>query len=76
MRKHTPIDPDTQLIAAAADVLGTRRSTGAVHAPLEGVVAARLRLLDFQPELSLSGLAVSRGGRSMGRRADGGQNGA
>jgi Arc/MetJ family transcription regulator len=78
MRKHTTIDLDTELVAAAADVLGTRRTTDTVHAALEEVVAVRrrLRLLDFQPELSLSDLAASRQGRFLERRAGGDHRGA
>lgn len=78
MRKHTTIDLDTDLVAAAAAVLGTRRTTDTVHAALEGVVAVRrrLRLLDFRPELSLSDLAVSRQGRFIEQRAGGGHRGA
>lgn len=78
MRKHTTIDLDTDLVAAAADVLGTRRTTETVHAALEEVVAVRrrLRLLDFRPELSLSDMAVSRQGRFVEHRAGGGHRGA
>jgi Arc/MetJ family transcription regulator len=77
MRKHTTIDLDTDLVAAAADVLGTRRTTETVHAALEEVVAVRrrLQLLDFRPELSLSDLAVSRQGRFVEQRAGGGHRG-
>lgn len=78
MRKHTTIDLDTDLVTAAADVLGTRRTTETIHAALEEVVAVRrrLRLLDFQPELSLSDLAASRQGRFVGQRDGRGRRGA
>jgi Arc/MetJ family transcription regulator len=78
MRKHTTIDLDTDLVAAAADVLGTRRTVDTVHAALQEVVAVRrrLRLLDFQPELSLSDLAASRQGRFVERRIGDGHRGA
>jgi Arc/MetJ family transcription regulator len=78
MRKHTTIDLDTDLVAAAADVLGTRRTTETVHAALEEVVAlrGRLRLLDFQPDLSLRDLAVSRQGRLADRPVDDVRRGA
>lgn len=78
MRKHTTIDLDTELVAAAAGVLGTRRTTETVHAALEEVVAirGRLRLLEFQPDLSLRDLAVSRQGRFVDRPMDGGRRGA
>lgn len=77
MRKHTTIDLDTDLVAAAADVLGTRRTTETVHAALEEVVAirGRLRLLDFQPDLSLRDLAVARQGRLADRPVDDGRRG-
>lgn len=78
MRKHTTIDLDTELVAAAADVLGTRRTTETIHAALEEVVALRrrLQLLDFRPELSLSELAISRQGRFVEPRAGGDRRGA
>jgi Arc/MetJ family transcription regulator len=69
MRKHTTIDLDTDLVAAAAVVLGTRRTTDTVHAALSEVVAVRkrLRLLDFRPDLSHADLARSRRGRFADR---------
>ncbi len=77
MRKHTTIDLDTDLVTAAADVLGTRRTTETIHAALEEVVAVRrrLRLLDFQPDLWLQDLAVARQGRLADRPVDGGRRG-
>jgi Arc/MetJ family transcription regulator len=68
MRKHTTIDLDTELVAAAAVVLGTLRTTDTVHAALTEVVAVRkrLRLLDFRPDLSRAELARSRQGRFGG----------
>jgi Arc/MetJ family transcription regulator len=68
MRKHTTIDLDTELVAAAADVLGTTRTTDTVHAALSEVVALRkrLRLLEFRPALTLNTLARLREGRFPG----------
>ena len=73
MKKHTTIDLDTELVAAAAHVLGTRRTTDTVHAALSEVVAIRrrLRLLEFEPELTLDELTEAREGRFTDRRSRG-----
>ena len=43
-RRHTTIDVDTDLLAAAAAVLGTTRTTETIHAALREVVAHGLRV--------------------------------
>jgi len=42
-KTHTTLDLDRELLAAAAEVLGTRRTTETVHAALREVVARRKR---------------------------------
>ena len=77
MRKHTTIDLDTDLVAAVADVLGTRRTTDTVHAALTEVIAVRrrLRLLDFHPDLTRAELARLRQARFDADGGDGGDGG-
>lgn len=43
MRKHTTIDLDQDLVAAASEVLGTDRIVDTVHGALEEVIARRAR---------------------------------
>jgi Arc/MetJ family transcription regulator len=65
MRKHTTIDLDTELVAAAAQALGTTRTTDTVHAALGEVVRRRQRMsiLDFRPALDLADLDAMRAHR-------------
>lgn len=42
-RTHTTLDLDRGLLAAAAEALGTKRTTDTVHAALREVVARRKR---------------------------------
>jgi Arc/MetJ family transcription regulator len=65
MRKHTTIDLDADLVAAAAEALGTTRTTDTVHAALSEVVRRRQRMsiLDFRPALDLEDLDAMRAHR-------------
>jgi Arc/MetJ family transcription regulator len=65
MRKHTTIDLDMVLVGEAAVALETKRVNETVHAALQAVVDARrrLRLLEFEPDLTLAQLADDRRGR-------------
>lgn len=42
-KTHTTLDLDRELLSAAADALGTTRTTDTVHAALREVVARRRR---------------------------------
>ena len=65
MRKHTTMDLDADLVAEAANVLGTTKIVDTVHAALTEVVRARrrLRIADFRPALDLDDLAAMRSHR-------------
>lgn len=65
MRKHTTIDLDRDLVAAAREVLGTTTATDTVHAALAEVVRSRRRLgvLDLHPALTLEDLGAMRAHR-------------
>lgn len=65
MRKHTTIDPDVDLVRAAAEALGTTRTTDTVHAALDEVVRRRRRMdiLEFRPALDLADLDAMRADR-------------
>ena len=65
MRKHTTIDLDTELVEAAAQALGTTRTTDTVHAALNEVVRRRQRMsiTDFRPALDLADLDAMRAHR-------------
>ena len=65
MRKHTTIDLDTDLVQAAAEALGTTRTTDTVHAALSEVVRRRQRMAitDFRPALDLADLDAMRAHR-------------
>lgn len=65
MRKHTTMDLDADLVAAAASVLGTTKIVDTVHAALAEVVRARRRLAitAFRPALDLDDLAAMRSHR-------------
>jgi len=71
MRKHTTIDLDGDLVRAAADVLGTTRTTDTIHAALADVVNRRRRatLLTIDNALDLSDLDAIRGHRFAERPA-------
>jgi Arc/MetJ family transcription regulator len=62
VRKHTTMDLDADLVAAAASVLGTTKIVDTVHAALSEVVRARHRraIADFRPALDLNDLAAMR----------------
>lgn len=70
MRKHTTIDLDTDLVAAAAEALGTTRTTDMVHAALSEVVrqAQRMSILGFRPAFGLEDLGAMRTNRSARSR--------
>ncbi len=63
MRKHTTMDLDAELVAAAAGVLGTTKIVDTVHAALSEVVRSRRRagIVDFRPSLDLDDLDAMRG---------------
>jgi Arc/MetJ family transcription regulator len=65
MRKHTTIDLDRELVAAAREVLGTKTATDTVHAALAEVVRGRRRMgiLDLHPSLTLEDLDAMRAHR-------------
>ena len=65
MRKHTTIDLDRGLVAAARQVLGTTTTTDTIHAALSEVVRGRRRMqiLDLQPALTLADLGAMRAHR-------------
>jgi Arc/MetJ family transcription regulator len=65
MRKHTTIDLDAELVAAAAVALGTTRTTDTIHEALRDVVRrrARMSILDFRPALDLADLDAMRAHR-------------
>jgi len=65
MRKHTTIDLDVDLVRAAAEALGTTRTTDTVHAALDEVVRRRRRMdiLEFRPALDLADLDAMRADR-------------
>ena len=65
MRKHTTIDLDTNLVEAAAEALGTNRTTDTIHAALNEVVRRRQRMsiTDFRPALDLADLDAMRSHR-------------
>lgn len=65
MRKHTTIDLDADLVRAAAEALGTTRTTDTVHAALTEVVRRRRRIAinDFRPALDLADLDAMRAHR-------------
>ena len=65
MRKHTTIDLDTNLVEAAAEALGTNRTTDTIHAALNEVVRRRQRMsiTDFRPALDLTDLDAMRSHR-------------
>ena len=65
MRKHTTIDLDRDLVAAAREVLGTTTATDTVHAALAEVVRGRRRLalLNLNPALTLEDLGAMRAHR-------------
>jgi hypothetical protein len=71
MRKHTTIDLDADLVRAAADVLGTTRTTDTIHAALADVVNRRRRasLLSIDNTLALDDLAEIRSHRFAERPA-------
>jgi Arc/MetJ family transcription regulator len=65
MRKHTTIDLDRELVAAARKVLGTTTTTETIHAALADVVRGRRRMaiLDLHPALTLDDLHAMRAHR-------------
>lgn len=65
MRKHTTIDLDVDLVRAAAEALGTTRTTDTVHAALDEVVRRRRRMdiVEFRPALDLADLDAMRADR-------------
>jgi Arc/MetJ family transcription regulator len=65
MRKHTTIDLDRELVAAARQALGTTTATETIHAALEEVVRSRKRitLLGLRPALTLADLDAMRAHR-------------
>jgi Arc/MetJ family transcription regulator len=65
MRKHTTIDLDTDLVKAAASVIGTTRTTDTVHAALSEVVRRdeRSMITDVRPTLDLADLDAMRAHR-------------
>ena len=71
MRKHTTMDLDAELVAAAASVLGTSKIVDTVHAALSEVVRARRRagIVDFRPSLDLDDLDAMRAHRFAEARA-------
>ena len=71
MRKHTTIDLDADLVRAAAEVLGTVRTTDTIHAALTDVVRRRRRMTitSFRPALDLADLDVMRAHRFAEERA-------
>jgi Arc/MetJ family transcription regulator len=71
MRKHTTMDLDTDLVAAAAGVLGTTKIVDTVHAALSEVVRSRRRagMIDFRPALDLEDLDAMRAHRFAEARA-------
>ena len=77
MRKHTTIDLDRDLVAAAREVLGTTTATDTVHAALAEVVRSRKRLalLELNPALTLDDLGAMRAHRFAEDRAPYGDDG-
>jgi Arc/MetJ family transcription regulator len=71
MRKHTTIDLDADLVRAAAEALGTTRTTDTVHAALSEVVRRRQRMAitAFRPALDLADLDAMRAHRFAEDRA-------
>jgi Arc/MetJ family transcription regulator len=71
MRKHTTIDLDTDLVRAAAEALGTTRTTDTIHAALDDVVRRRQRMAitAFRPALDLADLDAMRAHRFAEERA-------
>ena len=71
MRKHTTIDLDPDLVRAAADALGTTRTTDTIHAALADVVNRRRRaaLLSIDNSLDLEDLESIRAHRFAERPA-------
>lgn len=71
MRKHTTIDLDAELVRAAAEALGTTRTTDTIHAALNEVVRRRLRMaiIGFRPALDLADLDAMRAHRFAEDRA-------
>lgn len=65
MRRHTTIDLDRELVAAARKVLGTTTTTETIHAALADVVRGRRRMaiLDLRPALTLDDLRAMRAHR-------------
>jgi len=65
MRKHTTIDLDVDLVRAAAEALGTTRTTDTIHAALGEVVRRRRRegLFAIETDLDLEMLAEVRAHR-------------
>ena len=71
MRKHTTIDLDRDLVAQAADALGTSTTTDTIHTALAEVVRARRRLdlMEADIDLTLADLDGIRGHRFAERPA-------
>jgi Arc/MetJ family transcription regulator len=67
MRKHTTVDLDVELVSAAKEALGTRRTSETLHAALREVVRARnrRRLLELETELTLDELEGMRAWRAL-----------
>jgi Arc/MetJ family transcription regulator len=65
MRKRTTIDLDSDLVKAAASVLGTTRTSDTVHAALSDVVRRdhRTSITDFRPTIDLADLDEMRAHR-------------
>ena len=70
MRKRTTIDLEMDLVNAASGVLGTTRTTDAVHAALTEVVrrSQRMWITEFRPDLDLADLDAMRANRLADER--------
>lgn len=68
VRKRTNMNIDMDLVAKAADILGTKTTTATVHAALDEVVRLQLRreLADYDfPDLTPEALEEMRRGRDL-----------